>query len=71
MNNIFKKFLIVTLRTEFIIGIIAFILNIIKAIILSTNLFIMIALVIALCSAYILQWKLVNPHKSFMDKIFD
>lgn len=71
MNKTFKKFLIVALRTEFLIGVIAFMLNIIKAIILSTNLFIMIALVIALCSAYILQWKLVNPHKSFMDNIFD
>ena len=71
MSKTFKKFLILTLRTEFIIGFIAFMLNIFKAIILSTNLFIMIALVIALCSAYILQWKLVNPHKSFFNNIFD
>ena len=71
MDKTFKKFLILTLRTEFVIGFIAFMLNIFKAIILSTNLFLMLALVIALCSAYVLQWKLVNPHKSFLNNIFD
>lgn len=71
MNKTFKKFLILILRTEFIIGAIAFILNIFKAVILSTDLFLMIALVIAVCSAYVLQWKLVNPGKSFLNKIFD
>lgn len=71
MDKTFKKFLILTLRAEFLLGVIAFMLNIFKAIILSTNLFLMIALVIALCSAYVLQWKLVNPHKSFLNNIFD
>lgn len=71
MSKTFKKFLILTLRTEFLLGVVAFILNIFKAIILGTNLFLIIALVIALCSAYILQWKLVNPHKSFLNNIFD
>ena len=48
MSKTFKKFLILTLRTEFLLGVVAFILNIFKAIILGTNLFLIIALVIAL-----------------------
>lgn len=71
MNKTFKKFLVVTLHIEFLLGMIAFILNIFKAIILSTNLFLMVALVIEVCSAYVLQWKLINPHKSFLNNIFD
>lgn len=71
MDKTFKKFLILTLRIEFLIGVIAFMLHIFKAIITGTNLFLMIALLVAICSAYILQWKLVNPHKSFLNNICD
>lgn len=71
MNKNFKKFLIYTLRTEFIFAAIALIAHIFKAVIIQTNLFIILGLVIVLDLTYALQYKLNNPEKPLLEKLFD
>lgn len=71
MNKNFKKFLIYALRTEFIFAAIALIAHIFKAVIIQTNLFIILGLVIVLGLTYALQYKLNNPEKPLLEKLFD
>lgn len=71
MDKNFKKFLIYTLRAEFIFAAIALIAHIFKAIIMQTNLFVVLGLVIVLGLTYGLQYKLNNPDKPLLEKLFD
>lgn len=71
MNKTLKKNLIYALRTEFIFAAIALIAHIFKAIIMQTNLFVVLGLIIVLGLTYGLQYKLNNPDKPLLEKLFD